>query len=135
MISGDDLMLLQRGNRGGPNAAIRYSWPAILAWLEGDSSTRLKPRSVREYALGEVEGVPFGFTDATALADGGWLFSAVAEDTEHRRTAPCHEATRAPSRVRDECERLADLGHKAGRRLRHVVGHGGTQRRRVALQA
>ena len=83
VISGDDLMLLQRGNRGGPNAAIRYSWPAILAWLEGDSSTRLKPRSVREYALGEVEGVPFGFTDATALADGGWLFSAVAEATDN----------------------------------------------------
>jgi len=83
VISGDDLMLLQRGNRKGSNATIRFPWPAIEAWLEGDATARLKPRSVREYDLGAVDGVSFGFTDATALPDGGWLFSAVAEATDN----------------------------------------------------
>ena len=83
VISGDDLMLLQRGNKKGANATIRFPWPAIEAWLEGNSTAPLKPRSVREYDLGAVDGVSFGFTDATALPDGGWLFSAVAEATDN----------------------------------------------------
>ena len=39
---------------------------------------------MREYDLGQVDGIAFGFTDATALPEGGgWLFSAVAEDTDN----------------------------------------------------
>jgi hypothetical protein len=83
LISGDDLMLLQRGNKGGPNATIRFAWGGVEAWLLGDSSAPPKPRAVREYDLGAVAGVAFGFTDATALPDGGWLFSAVAEATDN----------------------------------------------------
>ena len=38
---------------------------------------------MREYDLGRVDGVAFGFTDGALLPDGGWLFSAVAEDTDN----------------------------------------------------
>jgi hypothetical protein len=83
LIFGDDLTLLQRGNKGGPNATIRYAWRDIEPWLLGDADPP-EPRRVREYDLGQVDGIPFGFTDATLLPDGsGWLFSAVAEDTDN----------------------------------------------------
>ena len=83
LICDDDLMLLQRGNKGGPNATIRYAWRDIEPWLLGDADPP-EPRRVREYDLGQVDGIPFGFTDATLLPDGsGWLFSAVAEDTDN----------------------------------------------------
>ncbi len=93
VISGDDLMLLQRGNKSGVNATIRFAWGGVEAWLEGESTARLKPRVVREYDLGAVDGVAFGFTDATAVPDGGWLFSAVAEATDNAfDDGPCRGA-------------------------------------------
>lgn len=83
VVSADDLMLLQRGGKGGPNATVRFAWSELEPWLLGDASAAPKPRAVREYELGQVDGVAFGFTDATALPGGGWLFSAVAEDTDN----------------------------------------------------
>ena len=50
-----------------------------MEWLDGDTSSRLQPRSVRLVDLGEVDEVPFAFTDGAALPDGSWVFSAVAE--------------------------------------------------------
>jgi hypothetical protein len=83
MVCDDDLMLLQRGNRGERNATIRFAWRQIEPWLLGDADEPPEPRSVREYDLGQVDGIPYGFTDAALLPDGGgWLFSAVAEDTD-----------------------------------------------------
>lgn len=79
---GGELRLLHRGNGGDPrNACIAFAWQKVLAWLAGQADAP-KPRSVRHYALGAVGGVPYGFTDGTALAGGGWAFSAVAEDTD-----------------------------------------------------
>jgi len=84
LICDDDLMLLQRGNKGGPNATIRFAWREIEPWLLGEADDPPEPRLVREYDLGRVDGIPFGFTDATLLPDGGgWLFSAVAEDSDN----------------------------------------------------
>lgn len=36
---------------------------------------------VLPFELGRVGTVPLGFTDGTAWPGGGWVFSAVAEDT------------------------------------------------------
>ncbi|MFL5082456.1 MAG: DUF6929 family protein [Microvirga sp.] len=84
MILDDDLMLLQRGNKGGPNATVRYAWRALAPWLLGDVDAAPEPRAVREIDLGAVDGIPFGFTDCAAMPEGGgWLFSAVAEDTDN----------------------------------------------------
>jgi hypothetical protein len=84
LILDDDLMLLQRGNKGGPNATVRYEWCDFEAWLLGDADEAPEPRTIREYDLGAADGIAFGFTDCAALPDGGgWLFSAIAEDTDN----------------------------------------------------
>ena len=80
-VSGDDLCLLQRGNTGdGRNACIRFDLEAFTAWLQGRAAPPAVG-SIAQFDLGELDGVPLGFTDGTALSDGGWLFSATAEAT------------------------------------------------------
>jgi hypothetical protein len=53
-----------------------------MAWLAGEQPGILRPRSVRSLDLGAAGGVAFACTDGAALADGSWVFSAVAEDRE-----------------------------------------------------
>jgi len=75
------LHLLQRGNKGDArNACIEYSLGDVQAWLAGRGTP---PPSIRitHFALADVGGAPLGFTDGAALPGGGWIFSAVAEDT------------------------------------------------------
>lgn len=80
------LRLFQRGNGAAvdgvaaANAVGDLDLDGVLAWLDhGGPSPEL--RSVRRFDLGEVRGVPFGFTDATALPDGRVVFLAGAEDS------------------------------------------------------
>jgi hypothetical protein len=81
-VAGKRLRLLQRGNKGDArNACIDYSLPQLWAWMAGASGEPPKPLAVVHFALGDVDGVPLGFTDGTALPGGGWIFSAAAEDT------------------------------------------------------
>jgi hypothetical protein len=82
--NGNELCLLQRGNKGGsPNAVIRLDLEVFrLAIGSGDVLPAIKPLSIQTLQLGELAGVPLSFTDAVALPDGRWLFSAVAEDTD-----------------------------------------------------
>jgi len=89
-LSGGALCLLQRGNdEPRVNACIRFDWPALQPWLRGRGPAPA-PLSVSEYELGAIGTVPLGFTDGAALADGGWLFSAAAEDTSDSYTdGPC----------------------------------------------
>lgn len=80
-LLGDELLLLQRGNQGrAANAAVRYRWAELRDWLSGGGSAPA-PRAIQPLELGELAGVALGFTDGAALADGRWLFSAVAENT------------------------------------------------------
>ena len=81
-VSQGRLCLLQRGNKGGsPNAVIAYALRDFQQWL-GRQADVPSAMEIQEWSLGDCEGVPLGFTDATTLPDGGWLFSAVAEDTD-----------------------------------------------------
>jgi len=77
----DHLRLLHRGNRQSPvNACIDFAWRDVERWLA--SAAPVPPvRSVRQFDLGTLDGVPLSFTDGAALPDGGWVFSAAAEDT------------------------------------------------------
>lgn len=76
------LRLLQRANAGSArNACIDYSLGEIQAWLAGKRASAPEPLRVTPYDLGQIGGVPFGFTDAAVLPRGGWVFSAVAEAT------------------------------------------------------
>ncbi len=82
IVSGE-LHLLQRGNKGdGRSACVRFDWNQLVPWLIGRKPVPPRPKSVQVMELGQVAGVPLGFTDGAALPGGGWVFSAVAEATQ-----------------------------------------------------
>jgi hypothetical protein len=76
--------LLQRGNgkRGFVpwNAILDLPLEPFTDWLDGRGGCPPVER-ILELALGDVDGVPFGFTDAAVAADGRLAFLACAEDT------------------------------------------------------
>lgn len=79
--TGDGFHLLQRANRGSAvNACVRYALQDVIAWLDDRAGVPVL-QDITAFALGAAGGVPYGFTDAAALPKGGWIFSAVAEDT------------------------------------------------------
>lgn len=81
-FSGGELRLLQRGNRGDArNAFIRFEWNQVAPWLAGQHGPPPPLKAVTDMAIGVVHGVPLGLTDGAALANGAWVFCAVAEDT------------------------------------------------------
>jgi hypothetical protein len=80
---GDRLCLLHRGNSGvAVNACIVWPWGAVAQWLWQGGPVPA-PEAVQTHELGAINGVPLGFTDGAALPDGGWVFCAVAEDTNN----------------------------------------------------
>lgn len=82
-LQGPTLWFLQRGNKGAlRNALVGFESRALLEALHADRVLpAAAPQLVRGFDLGHRDGVPLCFTDGCALSDGGWLFSAVAEDT------------------------------------------------------
>lgn len=80
-VQGDALCLLQRGNSASAvNARIDFPWCDVQRWLAVGGPAP-PPASITRYDLGALDGIPLSFTDGAALPDGGWLFSAAAEDT------------------------------------------------------
>ena len=88
VLHGDDLILLQRGNRSDPRSALlfvaRDDLRRALA-TQRFAPTRA-PRIVhldlgRHDATGDPGAVPWSCTDLAVLADGDLLASAVREDT------------------------------------------------------
>ncbi len=85
--NGDEFWLLQRGNKGDrQNAIVRYSLTAFLDALNADEVDEIEPIGFSDFDLGEIDGIPFGFTDGAALPGGRLVFSAVAEDTDSAYT-------------------------------------------------
>lgn len=84
VVSGDEFILLQRGNKGSKNALIRFPVATFLNDIATGKAPCLHraPESVI-VDLGRVEEVPLCFTDGAALANGALLFTAVAEDTDN----------------------------------------------------
>jgi hypothetical protein len=82
-VAGDTLHLLQRGNKGSSrNALLRWDLKPVLRSLARERALPdADPLDAREFDLGDIHGVPLCFTDASPLPQGGWLFSAVAENT------------------------------------------------------
>jgi hypothetical protein len=78
---GDRLWLLQRGNgRDAFNAVIELDLAALLGSCVRESCVRADcMRTVHAVDLASIDGVVYGFTDATPHPQGGVLFSAVAE--------------------------------------------------------
>lgn len=82
-VAGDELRLLQRGNKGkSPSACISYDCHAVTEWLVHPRKHPPSPHAVLLLDFGSVEGVPLCPTDAAALAGGLWVVSLVAEDTD-----------------------------------------------------
>jgi hypothetical protein len=81
-ISQREFVLLQRGHQGGSaNASLHYALGAVLRWLHGLGPAPA-PQRIRRHRLGTVDSVALTFTDGAALADGRWVFTAVAEATD-----------------------------------------------------
>ena len=81
-VANGALHLLQRGNKGDARSAcIRCDWNAAAPWLAGVQAQPPAIQSVQMLDLGAVDGVPLSLTDGVPLPGGGWMFSAVAEDT------------------------------------------------------
>lgn len=93
VVLGQELVLLQRASGGHPeNALIGFALAQVLDALGAVDELRLPELPARFITvdLGQVDGVPLGFTDGAALPDGRIVFSAVAEqvdDTYH--DGPC----------------------------------------------
>lgn len=91
-VANDRLHLLQRGNKGdSPNAVLQWNLASVVSALLRDRCLPdVDPRQMQTVDLGDIHGIPLGFTDATPLPDGGCLFSAVAENTSDSRVdGPC----------------------------------------------
>ncbi len=82
VLIGEEVLLLNRGVNGSHNAALRYRREDLQRLVDG-ADVDLDPLHIEHHDLGALAGVPLGFTDGAALPDGGWLYSAVAEDTDN----------------------------------------------------
>jgi hypothetical protein len=91
-VADNRLHLLQRGNKGeSHNALLQWDLqPMLRGLLRERCLPAAEPVQVRAFDLGDVQGVPLCFTDASPLPAGGWLFSAVAENTANSHDdGPC----------------------------------------------
>lgn len=94
VIIDEDIILFQRGNRKSKvNASIRFPLEHFYQSILSSDSELTEHEDNREhedkklktnithYELGEIEGVPLCFTDATTLPNGEIIFTAAAENT------------------------------------------------------
>jgi len=87
VVLGGHIRLLSRGTgraqagKRAVNATCDIDRSALLAWLDAPLSLPPpSPLNVARYALGSLDDIALGFTDATAWR-GTWLYAATAEDT------------------------------------------------------
>jgi hypothetical protein len=87
VLLGSSIRLFGRGNgaRGGRvapvNATCDLDWGAFLAHVHAPARNAApRPSNIVPYALGALDAIPLGFTDAT-MANGRVLFTAAAEDS------------------------------------------------------
>jgi len=87
VVRGARLELFHRGNdardaaRAPVNAIAELSCDEFAAWLSGPGVRSPRIRRVTTVELGDVRGVPFGFTDAVALDSERIVVLACAEDS------------------------------------------------------
>ena len=89
---GDELVLLQRGNRGdGRSYRVRMRFVAAFGSLISGRMLDLRGLAgIDEVALGSVGDVPLCFSDGASLPDGRMAFTAIAEDTpDSYADGPC----------------------------------------------
>ncbi len=90
-LASGELRLLQRGSKADArNACISYDWNLIVPWLVGQKPVPPPAKAIQIMELGDIDGVPLSLTDGAAVAGGGWVFSAVAENSRNSvQDGPC----------------------------------------------
>jgi len=89
---GDELVLLQRGNRGdGRSYRVRIRFEPMIEALASRRVLDLEGLvAIDEVELGAVGAVPLCFSDGAPLPDGRMAFCAIAEDTpDSYADGPC----------------------------------------------
>jgi hypothetical protein len=87
VVAGDRLEVFHRGNdlgdgRRAPQSAIaEVDCARFVAWLDGRDATFPAVTRVTTVDLGDVDGIPFGFTDAVAIDERHVVVLACAEDS------------------------------------------------------
>lgn len=83
-VNGDQLLLLQRGNKKSRrNALITVPLAEMMLLLRDPAAgIRIRKRDIVHFDLGKIGDVPLTFTDGAPLPNGDFLFSAVAENTD-----------------------------------------------------
>src|SRR3990167_6318863 len=83
-VNGDQLLLLQRGNKKSRlNALITLPLAQLLPLLRDPAADiKIRKRDIVHFDLGKIGDVPLTFTDGAPLPNGDFLFSAVAENTD-----------------------------------------------------
>lgn len=88
-VLGDEMLLLQRGPAGQASMSLHYRLRDWQSLVEGHGAA-LQPHALRRFDLGAIDGVPLAFADGDALPGGGWVFTAVAEDSDNTYAdGPC----------------------------------------------
>jgi hypothetical protein len=131
VLVGDELVLLQRGNRSDKRAALIHIDKGDLqrALATRRFEVTRAPRIV-DLDLGMSDDLPWTCTDLALTDDGDLLASAVLEDTERRlrgRRLPGLRAGAPGARRRAALASTAGYAGEGGRRR-------GRRRRRVARQ-
>lgn len=81
-VVGDELVLLQRGNRGAPrNALVFVALPDLLRALATQKLALTRAPRIVDLSFGLQDGLPWSGTDLACLDDGDLLASVVLEDT------------------------------------------------------
>lgn len=81
-VMGDQLWIMHRGNRGSSgNVVAELSLERVMNSILGDA--QIDPgelAALRSYELGDLDGIPLAFSDATPLGGDLLVFTASAED-------------------------------------------------------
>jgi hypothetical protein len=82
VIIDNDIILFQRGNKkNNINATLRFPLNQFYQTISSPDHEIILGVSVTHYELGEIDGIPLCFTDATPLPNGAIVFTAAAENT------------------------------------------------------
>lgn len=83
-VLGEELLLFHRGNDDSTaNAVARIGLGEAIESMQGDLRIDVDELlAIRDYDLGDLDGVELCFSDATPLGDGRVVFTASAEDED-----------------------------------------------------
>lgn len=83
VVRGETFTVFQRGNKKqSQSAMVHLPRGRVLRELGRAEQEAVAPRACHHVDLGDIDGIPLSFTDASVLPGGDMMFAAVAEDTD-----------------------------------------------------